>query len=395
MKVCVWNRTACIGALLLLALTSVLLRAEEAQWITAPGLDGRRAVVLHFRREIDLRRHPTSFPIMVSADNRFILYVNGQRVGAGPARGDLAHWREEPLDLGPFLHRDRNVVAALVGNAGTPKPGGISLTPSAAQISARTGFWISGAGKGNTDGIESGPTWRVSVQDGHSFSSPFLRLFKELEAYYSAGPQETIDGAKTDWNWNGIEESHLEWATAALAVEPGEQTPWTLVVDELPQMSYVTVPAGKVVRTNFADARFFPQQPAVIPPHSIVHVLLDRSTMVAAYPALTVSGGQGSKITMTYAEALYDAAKHKGDRNEVGDRDALGVADTFLPDGGERRIFSPLWWRVWRYIELTVQTADLPLTLNQLQVHGTGYPFEQRARFESDDEQLNAIWDIG
>ena len=38
-----------------------------------------------------------------SADNRFILYVNGARVGDGPARGDLTHWRYERFDLAPYL----------------------------------------------------------------------------------------------------------------------------------------------------------------------------------------------------------------------------------------------------------------------------------------------------
>ena len=59
--------------------------------------------------------------------------------------------------------------------------------------------------------------------------------------------------------------------------------------------------------------------------------------------------------------------------------------DSFLPDGGARRTFEPLWWRVWRYLDLDIQTAGEPLTLDSLQAEFTAYPFEERASFESKD----------
>lgn len=76
------------------------------------------------------------------------------------------------------------------------------------------------------------------------------------------------------------------------------------------------------------------------------------------------------------------------------DRKALGIFDTFMPDGA-RRSFMPLWWRTWRYAELDVQTAAAPLTLESLHVYETGYPFHQVAQFHSSDSELNRIWDVG
>ncbi|MFY9643493.1 MAG: hypothetical protein WAK07_21710, partial [Rhodomicrobium sp.] len=73
-------------------------REWHAAWVTHPTAPLREPVVLHFRRALDLASVPASYQVRVSADNRFILYVNGQRVGDGPARGDLAHWRYELFD---------------------------------------------------------------------------------------------------------------------------------------------------------------------------------------------------------------------------------------------------------------------------------------------------------
>jgi len=74
-------------------------RDWKASWITHPTAPLREPLVLHFRRELTLAAVPASYLVRVSADNRFILFVNGHRVGDGPARGDLAHWRYERFDL--------------------------------------------------------------------------------------------------------------------------------------------------------------------------------------------------------------------------------------------------------------------------------------------------------
>ena len=76
-------------------------REWKASWITHPTAPLREPVVLHFRAHFDLPSVPATYLVRVSADNRFILYVNGKRVGDGPARGDLAHWRYERFDLAP------------------------------------------------------------------------------------------------------------------------------------------------------------------------------------------------------------------------------------------------------------------------------------------------------
>ena len=54
-------------------------RDWNASWITHPSAPLRDPVVLHFRRALTLRGVPASYLVRVSADNRFILYVNGNR----------------------------------------------------------------------------------------------------------------------------------------------------------------------------------------------------------------------------------------------------------------------------------------------------------------------------
>src|SRR5580693_5316967 len=132
------------------ALPIGVLAAEpqwKASWITHPTAPLREPIVLHFRRSLQLESKPARYVIHVSADNRFILYVNGHRVGDGPARGDLLHWRYERFDLTPFLQPGPNLITVTVWNFGVLAP--------LAQISDRTAFLLESEANG-PDNISTG-----------------------------------------------------------------------------------------------------------------------------------------------------------------------------------------------------------------------------------------------
>ncbi len=61
----------------------------SAHWISCPGVPEKAYGVYHFRKTFDLANQPTQFIIHVSADNRYVLYVNGTEVGRGCAKQHL------------------------------------------------------------------------------------------------------------------------------------------------------------------------------------------------------------------------------------------------------------------------------------------------------------------
>jgi alpha-L-rhamnosidase len=164
--------------------------------------------------------------------------------------------------------------------------------------------------------------------------------------------------------------------------------------DPLPPQTFTSAASGTVVRTTLPGGERFPARAVTVPAHSSAKLLIEREAMIAAYPELVVSGGKGAVLEVGYSEALYDPPHKKGDREIVGDRQLLGVADHFIADGA-RRAFAPLWWRTWRFAEISIVTGAEPLTLEAFRVYETGYPFTQVARFKSSDAELNSIWDIG
>jgi alpha-L-rhamnosidase len=372
------------------------LRAWHASWITHPTAPLREPLVLHFRRSLSLAAVPASYPVRVSADNRFVLFVNGHRVGEGPARGDLAHWRYERFDLAPLLHTGQNLITATVWNFGVYAP--------IAQITDRTAFLLESEAGGDAS-ISTPEGWLVEIEAGQR---ALPRVANGFWDYMACGPGEEIDAARYDWEWQNPAASTGAWLAAASPIRESiypatnkahsaansGDNPWGLLADPLPAMEYKPTSAGEVVRADLPALRSFPASPAAIPAGAHVHLMLDRKTLTTAYPRLTVSGGKGARIILTYSEALYDKQQHKGDRDEVGDRMALGMIDSFLPDGGAHRSFEPLWWRTWRYLDLDIQTAAEPLTLDSLTASFTAFPFEERASFHSGDPDLDKIWQI-
>jgi alpha-L-rhamnosidase len=400
------------------------LRKEmwSAEWITSPDAPQRDQSVLHFRKVVELARQPQHFLVQLSADNQFIFYVNQQRVGLGPSRSDLGHWRYETYDLAPFLRSGKNVLAAAVWNFGV-------LTPLA-QISDRTAFVLHGESEVERV-ADSDQTWEVEEEKGiRALPTP-----EEIRRhYYVAEPAERIDGTVFNWDWNTADSSSggrwkqaqsIGHATTLGAVL--QENNWQLVPDPLPPMQMVLTSAGHVVRsTGIELPSSFPDNAFAVPAHTKATVLIDNSHLTTAYPELTVTDGRGATVRLTYAEALIDDKGEKGNRNEIAGKHIQGIFDEFLPDGAANRIFQPLGWKTWRYLQLDIETTDWPeredailprpqprfeararqcggvlyrnnqaLRVEKLRTWFTAYPFEESGHFDSDDDSLKPIWEIG
>lgn len=389
------------GALLMLAAASAGqpqlpsdLRAQlwPAKWITSDEAPARDEAVLYFRKSVEMTSVPQHFVVRVSADNRFVLYVNGHLVGGGPARSDLAHWKYETFDIAPMLKSGANVFAAVVWNFGARS--------ALAQVSDRTAFLLAGAGDPES-AVNSGTDWEVMRERGIRTSPKPAELGGY---YYAAEPGLRVDGAAVAWGWNVA-----TWSAGAsgawkkaVAIGSGakrgaslQENNWQLVADPLPQMSVEERSPGRIVRSSGVDlVRGHPNPAFEVAAHSHATVLLDEGNLTTAYPEISLSGGAGASVRLTYAEALLDDKGEKGNRDEIAGKHIVGIYDEFLPDGNDR-VYQPLVWRTWRYLQIDVTTADQPVRMDRMRSWFSAYPFEERGKFESDEQDLRPIWDIG
>jgi alpha-L-rhamnosidase len=366
--------------------------AWHASWIAHPEGPRREFGVFHFRKTLMLEVVPQHFVIHVSGDNRYELFLNGERVVVGPARGDLNYWRYETLDIAPHLVAGRNVLAAVVWNFAERAP--------VAQVSNETGLIVQGDSR-TEEIVNSDASWKV-------YKNAAIHMMpqdeKNMGGYFAVGPGEQVDGSQYPWGWEKRDFDDSGWV-AARPIAHGESrsitiyytSPWMLTPRTIPLMEDKLERLARVVRTSAVEAppEFLKgAAPVTLPANSHASLLLDQSYLTTGYPELVVSGGRGANITMTYSEALYKG-NEKGNRNDTEGKEIRGAQDRFLPDGGDHRLFRPLWWRTFRYLQLDAETGPEPLTIEDLRSRFTAYPFRARASFESNDPELAKIWEVG
>ena len=148
-----------IAPLLLLALLPTPAAAQrpapesgEAQWIWRPKTAGADGIAV-FRKQFYIHR-PVYGQIDIAADERYELYVNGRRVGAGQ------NWRVlNRYDIQPLLVSGRNVVAVRAEKRDSQGPAGL-----VARVILRTsgGTFVSHS----TDA-----TWRASDREQPRWNS--------------------------------------------------------------------------------------------------------------------------------------------------------------------------------------------------------------------------------
>jgi alpha-L-rhamnosidase len=363
----------------------------KAQWISCSDGPRREFGVFHFRKTFSLDTIPSHFIIHASGDNRYELFVNGTRVLEGPARGDLDHWRYETADIAPHLHAGKNVLGAVVWNFA-------ELAPMA-QMSNETGLIVQGDGAAEST-VNTNASWR-SLRDPAIEMIPVAA--KTDYAYTVIGPGESVDGERYPWGWESQDFDDSSWKPAE-PLSPGgprgiQDSPsrWMLVPRSIPPMEERLERLARIVRTQGVQApsEFLQgRAPVTVPAQSRATILLDQSFLTTGYPELILSGGRGADVTLTYAESLWKG-REKGNRNETEGKLIKGYQDQFRPDGGAHRQFRPLWWRTFRYLQIDVATRAEPLDLEDIRATYTAYPFQTRARFESDDETLANIWETG
>lgn len=357
----------------------------EAHWISIPQELASKYDygVFRFRKTFTMETLPETFVINVSADPRYELFVNGYRICRGPARGSLYSWYYETINISSFLKKGNNVIAATVWNYGEWSPG--------AQVSLYTALIVQGESAQETI-LNTDHTWKVYFDKSYSPSLIYLQ---------DVGPGDIIKGKEFPWNWNKANFNDAAWPMAATKENgqpagTGTQYLRALKPRNIPLMEVHMEKDMKVRRSAGIELKEkLLNTPLSIPANAQVSILLDQEYLTNAYPSLSVSNGAGSKISVTYSEAMYLDDRNKGNRNEIEGKYIKGFVDVFYPEGGDNRAYSPLWFRTFRYIQLDIETKNEELIINSFDREFTGYPFKEKGRFLSNDSSLHNIWNTG
>ena len=367
----------------------------------------------------------------VSADERFVLLLDGKAIARGPDRGMPDMWFVQSHEA--RLSPGRHLVEAVCWRL---NPG---QAPNA-QLSVRGGFLFKADGVFDAALTTGVAPWEAAL----------LRGTRMTRGAYPMGPV----GAQCECVGTGILDERPPDADYEAAVVVREAVPpddalgsgsrrlpgWMLYPTELPEQLEREAKPGRFVA---ADAQAFPTDgvwseaahargragwyradaaehpavalanamlagsgPLVVAPRSKLRLLWDLGDYWCAYPVLALRGGAGATVAWAWAEALFSgdcfdwhtlaAEERKGptSRAEWRDKYFYGIEDVFRPDGRDGAVFTTPWWRAGRWCQLQFETADEPLVLEGARLVETRYPFEPEGRFDCDDPTVSDVWRI-
>lgn len=361
---------------------------------------GEPPFVTAYRKRFTMETDAT-VRVHVSADERYELFLDGERIGRGPERGDRNNWHYETYDI-PMAKGD-HVLVARVWSLGSRAPYA-QMTVYPGFILAPEGEFIDKLGTGVAD-------WECKKLAGYEFTDP--------HPAWGTGANLIVHGDEFPWGYEkgdgggwGPVESRDPGANGFIR---NEYPPLHLMKPAvLPPMIERKVYVGSV---RFVSDKIAPTVQSAdnltseldswnlikgkgsitVPANTIRRVIIDLDDYYCAYPEIVTTGGAGSSIRVLWAESLYEKTEGfgvKGNRDEIEGKTFIGVGDTFRPDGGSKRRFDTLWWQAGRYIELLVETASEPLTIDSFKLRETRYPMEMESKFESSDDRLAAVFPI-
>ncbi len=362
-----------------------------------------------FRTTFDLQVLPAEASGRITADSRYVLWLNGNEVGRGPVRSQPYRQRYDSYDLLPYLAVGANAIAVLVTYYGRPMS-----------------FWQPAPASSNTD---AALVFEAQIGDQTLVSDDSWRVQRSAAWSLLGGthagegvPVEIVDAQEVPRGWREVDFDDSDWRQAPLlpAIHPaslGETRPPTypfgsLLPRGISQLGGDRVEPARVLDSSTRSAPTWKGDHPVtrvtqallenvirthtaelpasfeLAPGQVHHFSVDFGRIVAGFVELDLEAPAGTVVEMHYREkAFRPELAWSGEDPETGARYvAAGTGDQF----------AALEINGLRYLHLAVHADEaVSVTLNRLEMREYLYPRTGGAFFSSDDPRLDALYQAG
>ncbi len=367
---------------------------------------------VYFRRSFVLSGAVQAALVHATADGRYQIFVNGLRIGRGPARSGAAYRQLDPLDLAPHLRPGNNTIAVLAhaygrNNAWYELPGW-----DCARAFGCGGLFLQGdvLADGQTLRLDTDAQWRCLEASAWQREVPANSL----------GCSEIFD-ARLAPAWTDADFDDDAWPAAEVLRVPGraytgDVRPFQyLTLRDIPAQRagprVAGVPSACFEVESAPASRDVAAQMAAEAPQPLRH-----GKVGPAFATVQTVGGHAVSIVYDFGEVF---AGHIGFELDgpAGATVDFYPGEQLLPDG-RVRIFDGIagydvqiahryilkegaqtWerfeWNGLRYLQVTYRNCTRGLQVKAVTVNLTGYPVQPRGEFECSDPLLNRIWQAG
>jgi len=388
--------------------------------------DGRNRWFL-FRTTVDLDDLPPAAPTDITVDGRYLLYVNGARIGRGPVRCSPLAQRYDTYDLVPHLKRGRNLVAVLVHTYGLDTAFHEEVRGLWRPVLGDGGLWVDGPI------VDTRRPWRCIQSHAWAQDVP--------QSNHSLGFIEWLDAnaLPPDWSLEAFDDSGWDQARPLVAGGGGPASPYGgMVVRPFPILLPRGIPhleerfvratcvcwaKGQLPAPDLPVERRLYEEPLVDLPNGAIRELdavlhdaaaatrvrtdervdvaftLDFGRIFSGYPAFEIDARGGEMVEIACAERLPGEWSASGvapgariERRPFIGTDAHLCRYVARPG---RQIFQRFEWCAIRYMHVVVRNAPQGVTIRRVGAVETSYPVVETGRFDCSDATLTKLWAAG
>ena len=302
----------------------------------------------------------------ICADTRYQLYLNGKYVCEGPCQGPEDTKYYEQVDLTPYIKDGENTVKVKVLYM---KEGYFTTV----YRLSRPALWFDGklTSEGVTKSIPSDTSWECVRDDGIHFHHGAqlhgsMPPFEEVMEKSILTPIEIVQGSEPNTQNNGIS----VWGIREL---------YPLTPRIIPLMKAHSAKNMTAVKRGegFVD--------------------YDAGEYTTAKVYFKVKSPAGTTVKIIYSECYsyadangtYGQTKKRRDAYDDPDSAITGPFD-IIHGNGEEQIFSPFWFRAFRFIRIeSPEGAECNISFSPY-----FYPLDEAGSFNCSNDAFNKMWHI-
>ena len=311
-----------------------------------PANEGLQHFHMYARRAFRLSANVQSAELLISADDMYKLYINGEYVAQGPAPGYPGRYYVNRIDVLKYLRAGDNVLALDVYYQGLINR-----------------VWVSGD-------LRQGFICDLRV-DGKSLVRSdehfhYVRSASRMpgETYgYATGFNEKYDSREEPEGWKNLGFDDFMWTSPSVC----EQPDYHFVEQETPVLATWMVEPEKVTRDG-------------------AKITCDFGRELSGVLLVKAAGAAGKRVFVRTGEELNEDGSVRVD----GRQNCRYEDEWTLADGA--CAYEMYEYRGFRYVELEAEDG---VRLTDVRARAQGYPMDDAAcTLETDDENLKAVFEL-
>lgn len=365
-------------------------------WITVAQAQTETASEVYFRKDIYLSELGR-YQVMITADARYKLFINGQFVQFGPAKPTNQTFFYDVVDISDYVTVGLNHIGVMVLTYPQSGQGRMfSLNPS-----GHSGLWVS---SDSLPEVQTDETWWAYENIDVSLVSE-SDVFAPLQIY----EQRRGNAPLASWSTAPIDNSIWEPAVVFEHKDLSDMEERTIPFLYRKNRRFQRVHKIRQSAIAHSDWEKWLQDGRKLRLSAgSRHIIeIDAGEEMTGFLSLNLQAGKGSQIRLLQSESYVLDERTmvngldipvKGNRLDAEKGHLEGFTDTYevtgFGDDFQAECFSPYWFRTFRLIQISIEVGEEDLLLGDFTYQEVGYPLTVQTRVTTSDPSLSAIWEM-